>query len=73
LLPPPIDEWLAEDHVARFIVEVIEQLDLSKLTERYSGSGSEAYHPSRMSAFLVYGCATGTFSSRKTELSKKGL
>ena len=67
LLPPSIDEWLPEDHLARFIVEVIDQLDLSKLTSRYSGSGSEAYHPSLMLALLVYGYATGTFSSRKIE------
>lgn len=67
LLPPTVDEWLPENHLARFIVEVIDQLDLSKLTGRYSGSGSEAYHPSLMLALLVYGYATGTFSSRKIE------
>lgn len=67
LLPPSVDEWLPEDHLARYIVEVIDQLDLSKLTSRYSGSGSEAYHPSLMLALLVYGYATGTFSSRKIE------
>jgi transposase len=62
-----VDEWLPEDHLARYIVEVIEQLDLSKLTSRYSRSGSEAYHPALMLALLVYGYATGTFSSRKIE------
>ena len=66
-LPPSVDEWLPEDHLARFVVEVIDQLDLSKLTSRYSGSGSEAYHPSMMLGLLVYGYATGTFSSRKIE------
>jgi len=67
LLPPSVDEWLPEDHLARYIVEVIDQLDLSKLTGRYSRSGSEAYHPALLLALLVYGYATGTFSSRKLE------
>jgi len=67
LLPPSVDEWLPEGHLARFVVEVIDQLDLSKLTGRYSGSGSAAYHPSMMLALLVYGYASGTFSSRKIE------
>jgi transposase len=67
LLPPSVDEWLPEGHLARFIVEVIDQLDLSKLTRRYSGCGSAAYHPSMMLALLVYGYASGTFSSRKIE------
>lgn len=67
LLPPSIDEWLPENHLARFIIEVIDELDLTKLTSRYSGKGSEAYHPAMMLALLVYGYATGTFSSRKIE------
>jgi len=67
LLPPSVDEWLPEGHLARFVVEVIDQLDLSKLTRRYSGGGSAAYHPSMMLALLVYGYASGTFSSRKIE------
>lgn len=67
LLPPSIDEWLPENHLARFIIEVIDQLDLTRLTSRYSGKGSEAYHPAMMLSLLVYGYATGTFSSRKIE------
>jgi transposase len=67
LLPPSVDEWLPEGHLARFVVEVIDQLDLSKLTRHYSGSGSAAYHPAMMLALLVYGYASGTFSSRKIE------
>ena len=67
LLPPSVDEWLPEGHLARFVVEVIDQLDLSKLTRRYSGSGSAAYHPAMLLALLVYGYASGTFSSRKIE------
>jgi transposase len=67
LLPPSVDEWLPDNHLARFIVEVIDQLDLSRLVGRYRGCGSAAYHPSVLLALLVYGYATGTFSSRKIE------
>jgi transposase len=67
LLPPSVDDWLSEDHLARFIVEVIDQLDLSELTRQYSGRGSKAHHPATLLAILVYGYATGIFSSRKLE------
>jgi len=67
LLPPSIDEWLPENHMTRFIIEVIDQLNLTRLTSRYSGKGSQAYHPAMMLALLVYGYATGTFSIRKIE------
>jgi len=67
LLPPSIDEWLPENHLARFIAEVIDQLDLSRLTCRYTGRGSAAHHPAVLLALLVYGYATGVFSSRKLE------
>jgi transposase len=67
LLPPSMNDWLPENHLARFIVEVVEQLDLTKLTGRFSGCGSAAYHPAMLLALLVYGYATGVFSSRKIE------
>lgn len=67
LLPPSVDEWLAEDHLARFVVEAIDQLDLSALTRQYAGRGSKAHHPGVLLAILVYGYATGVFSSRKLE------
>lgn len=65
LLPPSVQEWLPEGHLARYIVEVIEGLDLSELTRAYAGRGSDAYHPAMLMALLLYGYATGTFSSRK--------
>ena len=67
LMPPSVDDWLDEDHLARFIVEVIDQLDLSELTRQYAGRGSKAHHPATLLAILVYGYATGVFSSRKLE------
>jgi transposase len=67
LLPPSVDEWLPERHLARFVVEVIEQLDLSAMERTYRGSGSASYHPALLLGLLVYGYATGVFSSRKLE------
>jgi transposase len=67
LLPPSVEDWLNEDHLARFVVEVIDQLDLSNLTRKYAGRGSKAHHPATLLAILVYGYATGVFSSRKLE------
>ncbi len=67
LLPPSVDEWLPEDHLARFVVDIVDQLDLSAMTRQYRGAGSAAYHPSTLLALLVYGYATGTYSSRRLE------
>jgi transposase len=67
LLPPSVDEWLPQRHLARFVVEVIEQLELSAMVGAYRGSGSASYHPSVLLGLLVYGYATGVFSSRKLE------
>ena len=67
LFPPSVQEWLPEDHLARFIVDVVEQLDLSGLEQSYAGRGSDAHHPAMLVAVLLYGYATGTFSSRALE------
>lgn len=67
LLPPSVDEWLPQDHLARFVVEVIDKLDLSELTRKYAGRGSDAHHPAVLLGLLVYGYASGVFSSRKIE------
>ncbi len=67
LLPPSVNDWLPEGHLARFIVEIVDQLDLSALSGQYAGRGSAAYHPSTLIALLIYGYATGTYSSRKIE------
>ena len=67
LLPPSVDEWLPKDHLARFVVEVIEQLDLSELTKQYAGRGSAAHHPAVLLGLLIYGYANGVHSSRKIE------
>jgi transposase len=67
LLPPSVDEWLPEKHLARFVVEVVEGLDLRAMSSSYRGSGSASYHPRMLLGILVYGYATGMFSSRKLE------
>lgn len=67
LLPPSVDEWLPERHLARFVVEVIDQLDLSAMVKVYRGSGSASYHPAMLLGLLIYGYATKVFSSRAIE------
>src|SRR6201989_3310069 len=67
LMPPSVDEWLPEKHLARFVVEVVDGLDLSAMSKSYRGSGSASYHPAVLLSLLVYGYATGVFSSRKLE------
>jgi transposase len=67
LFPPSVEDWLPENHVARFIVEVIERLDLTELTRQYAGRGSLAHHPAVLLGLLIYGYATGVPSSRKIE------
>ena len=67
LLPPSIQEWLPEGHLARYMVEVVESLDLGDLERAYAGKGSAAYHPALLLSLLIYGYATGCYSSRKIE------
>ena len=67
LLPPSLQDWLPEGHLARFVVDIVEQLDLSDLTSDYSRGGKRAYHPALLLSLLFYGYATGVFSSRKLE------
>jgi len=67
LFPPSVDEWLPQRHLARYVVEVVEGLDLSELVKTYRGSGSASYHPAMLLALLIYGCATKVFSSRAIE------
>jgi transposase len=67
LLPPSVDEWLPERHLARFIVEVIDGLDVGGMIGACRGSGSAAHHPRMLLGVLIYGYATGMFSSRKLE------
>jgi transposase len=67
LLPPDMREWVPEDHLVHFIVDAVEQLDLSAARVNERGTGSEQYPPSLLLALLIYSYATGAFSSRQIE------
>ena len=67
LMPPSVNEWLPQRHLARFVVEVIEGLDLRAMTGSYRGSGEASYHPRLLLGLIIYGDATGVFSSRNLE------
>jgi transposase len=59
LMPPSVDEWLPEPHFARFVVEIVEGLDLRAISRSYPHSGSAPYRPTILLSLLVYGYATG--------------
>ena len=67
LMPPSLRDWLAEDHLSYFISDVVDAMDLSAFEQRYGtdGPGSQAFDPRMMVKALIYGYATGVFSSRK--------
>ena len=67
IFPPCVQDYLPEDHLARFVVDIVDQLDLSHLSAVYTGRGSKPFHPAMLVALLFYGYATGVFSSRKLE------
>ncbi len=67
LLPPSPRDWLPEDHLSYFISETVDELDLSGFYAPYEGDGrrNRPFDPRMMVKILIYGYATGTFSSRK--------
>lgn len=67
LLPPSPRDWLPEGHLAWFVIDAVEQLNIDTLLGKYrvSGKGELAYPPRTMLALLIYGYCTGTFASRK--------
>lgn len=70
LLPPDLREWLRPDHLALYISDLVESLDLSgilKVYEEGDGRGRPPYHPALMVKLLIYGYCTGKMSSRKLE------
>ena len=67
LLPPSIQDYLPEEHLARFVVEIVDLLDMRGILGVYAGKGKKPYHPAMLVALLFYGYATGTFSRRKLE------
>jgi transposase len=67
LLPPSLSEWLPENHLMYFVVDIIDRLDLQMFYARYEGDGrrNQPFDPAMLVKVLVYGYATGVFSSRK--------
>jgi transposase len=69
LLPPDLREWLPADHLARFVIETVDQLDLSEIYAyyRHDGHGRPAHDPAMMVALVLYSYASGVTSSRDIE------
>jgi len=69
LLPPSLSDWLPEDHLAYFVSDVVEQLDLSAIESVYEEEerGQPPYHPRMMTKILIYGYCVGVFSSRRIQ------
>ena len=69
LLPPSLREWLPEDHLAFFVSDLIDQLDLSAITTVYEDEerGSPPYHPVMLTKVMVYAYCVGVFSSRRIQ------
>jgi len=67
LLPAALQDWLPEGHLAYYISDTVDSLDLSAFHARYAGGGprNQPFHPAMMVKVLIYGYATGVFSSRK--------
>jgi transposase len=69
LLPPSLREWLPADHLAYFVSDLVDQLDLTAITEPYEEEerGFPPYHPVMLTKVLLYAYCVGVFSSRKIE------
>jgi len=70
LLAPDLREWLPKDHLASFVSDVVEEMDLSALLKRMvrqDGRGGERYHPAMLLKLLIYGYCIGRTSSRRIE------
>src|ERR1700680_281931 len=67
LFPPSLGDWLPEDHLAYFVSDVVEELDLSAIESVYEEEerGQPPYHPRMMTKILIYGYCVGVFSSRR--------
>lgn len=67
LLPPSLDELIADKDPVRVVNEIIERIDLSELEQSYKGGGSSSYHPRLLLKVLIYGYLRNIYSSRKLE------
>jgi len=67
ILPPNLRDWVPADHLAHFILDAVEEMDLRRVKVNDRGTGSPQYPPRLLLALLLYGYATGVFSSRRLE------
>lgn len=67
MLPACVQDYVPENHLVRFIVEIVDQLDLQPIVNTYAGKGKKPFHPALLVSLIFYSYATGTFSSRKME------
>jgi transposase len=66
LLPPSLQDWIPEEHLARFISDMVDSMDLSEIEDAYTEErGYPPYHPCMMLKLLLYAYCTGTYSSRR--------
>jgi len=70
LLPPSLQDWLLEDHLARFVAEIVEQLDLGSLKKTYAGRGSQPYNPEMLLALLFERRAVKRYAREKEAYDK---
>src|SRR5665213_1356269 len=71
LLPPCLDELIAQDHRVRVVADVIDKINLTHLLRQYEGGSTSGYHPKMLLKVLVYDCVTNIYSSRKIESAVK--
>src|SRR3989442_2256939 len=66
LMPPSLSDWVPEDHLARFVSDLVDTLDLSAIEDSYTEErGYPPYHPCMMVKVLLYAYCTGTYASRQ--------
>jgi len=68
-LPPSLQDWVPADHLAHFVVDAVEAMDLRQVKVNSRGTGDAQYPPSMLVSLLIYSYATGTFGSRRIEQS----
>jgi len=71
LLPPSLDELIAQDHPVRVVNQVLDKIDIDPLVKKYKGGGSSSFHPRMLLKVLVYAYINNTYSSRKIEAALK--
>ena len=70
LLPPTLQDWVPADHLAHFVVDAVEAMDLRQVKVNTRGTGDAEYPPSMMVSLLIYCYATGVFGSRRIEQAR---